>query len=255
MRSAKKSLYLLPNAFTVASIFCGFLAMILAFKGQGNPESIYRASWLIGLSMFLDGMDGRVARLTNTQSAFGLQLDSLADVVAFGVAPAVVIYQWALADMGFVGVFAAFSFIACGAMRLARFNVQCEEDADDASNYFTGIPIPTAAGVLASFILMNIAFGVSPAGMEWPIMGLVMLMAFLMVSTVRYPTFKKTKMTPRARAVILGVVTYLVVVSVVWNFYLAVNLGLMLYIISGLMKSVLSMGRRRVRAARSDINN
>lgn len=246
MATPKKSLYLLPNAFTVASIFCGFLAMIIAFKNQGAPDDIYRASWLIGLSMFLDGMDGRVARWTNTQSEFGVQLDSLADVIAFGVAPAVVVYQWALADMGFMGVFAAFSFIACGAMRLARFNVQTAEDSDSASTYFTGIPIPTAAGVIASFVLMNIAFGQSPAGMAWPIMGLLMLMAFLMVSTVRYPTFKKAKMNARTRMVLLSFVTYLAVVSVVWNFYLAVNLALMLYITGGILRSVAGVvGRRR----------
>jgi CDP-diacylglycerol--serine O-phosphatidyltransferase len=243
-------MYLLPNAFTVGSIVCGFFAIILALRGTNGPVDILRASLLIGLSMILDGMDGRVARLTNTQSAFGVQLDSLADVIAFGVAPAVVIYEWALSGLGIAGVFAASTFIVCGAARLARFNVQAAED-DGASTHFTGIPIPCAAGVLASFMLMNIDAGRSSVGLEWVAALLVLTMSVLMVSTVKYPTFKKAsakraggaKALPWKPLAVVGVIT---LSSVVWSFYLTVYAGLMLYIVAGLAKATVSQVRKRV---------
>ena len=242
-----KTMYLLPNAFTVGSIFCGFLAMILALRGGDGAVDIQRASLLIGLSMILDGMDGRVARMTNTQSAFGVQLDSLADVVAFGVAPAVVIYEWALSGLGFMGVFSAFVFLVCGAVRLARFNVQAAED-DGASTHFTGIPIPCAAGVLASFMLMNIGANRTAAGMEWLTVGLVLMLSVLMVSTVKYPTFKKKSADGASKAsrfMPLAVLAMVGVVSAVWSFYLAVHVGLMLYIVGGLAKATLGLARKR----------
>jgi CDP-diacylglycerol---serine O-phosphatidyltransferase len=243
-KTPHKTMYILPNAFTVGSIVCGFFAIILALRGDNGPVDILRASLLIGLSMILDGMDGRVARLTNTQSAFGVQLDSLADVIAFGVAPAVVIYEWALSGLGIAGFFAASTFIVCGAARLARFNVQAAED-DGASTHFTGIPIPCAAGVLASFMLMNISAGRSSAGLEWLSVLLVLVMSGLMVSTVKYPTFKKASGKKGAPWKPLAVVGLVTAASVLWDFYLAIHVGLMLYIASGLAKSAIGVIRKR----------
>ena len=118
----QKSLFILPNLFTLSSVLCGFYAILICTPDATN-EDFYRASLLLVFAMFFDTIDGRVARLTNTQSAIGLQLDSLADVVSFGVAPAVLVYRWSLEEIGFLGLFFAFVYIACGAIRLARFNV------------------------------------------------------------------------------------------------------------------------------------
>src|SRR3954471_22167882 len=118
----RKLMFVLPNLFTVTSIFCGFYAITLC-AGEASPSQLYQAALAIFFAMFFDGFDGRVARLTKTQSEFGVELDSLADVMSFGVAPGLLMYKWALAPLGFWGLFASFSFAACGAMRLARFNV------------------------------------------------------------------------------------------------------------------------------------
>lgn len=118
----RKLMFVLPNLFTVTSIFCGFYAITLC-SGEAEPVQLYQAALAILFAMFFDGFDGRVARLTKTQSDFGMQLDSLADVMSFGAAPALLVYKWALAPMGFWGLFISFAFMACGAMRLARFNV------------------------------------------------------------------------------------------------------------------------------------
>src|SRR5258708_25141661 len=118
----RKLMFVLPNLFTLSSIFCGFYAITLC-AGEASPSQLYQAALAIFFAMFFDGFDGRVARLTKTQSDFGIELDSLADVISFGAAPALLVYKWALLPLGFVGVFLAFVFVACGALRLARFNL------------------------------------------------------------------------------------------------------------------------------------
>lgn len=252
-KTPKKSLYILPNLFTVASIFCAFLAIIQAFNGQG-VEDMYRAAMLIGISMILDASDGRVARITNTQSEFGVQLDSLADVVAFGVAPAVLIYQWALTDLGFFGVFAAFAFIACGALRLARFNVQAaSEDSPGCSKYFTGLPIPIAAGLPAALVLLQAGRGFyrAPDALVIPIAMMMLLLGFLMVSTVKYKTFKDFSLkNMRNRALLGTVVAMIVVMSVTWTFSLALVSGLLVYIGYGVLHAAASVASRGIRLAR-----
>src|SRR5512137_1942227 len=115
-------MFVLPNLFTVSSIFCGFYAMTLC-TGEASPSQLYQAALAIFFAMFFDGFDGRVARLTKTQSQFGMELDSLADVISFGAAPGLLVYRWALQGMGLAGLVASFAFAACGALRLARFNV------------------------------------------------------------------------------------------------------------------------------------
>jgi CDP-diacylglycerol--serine O-phosphatidyltransferase len=159
--------------------------------------------------MFFDGFDGRVARLTKTQSDFGMQLDSLADVVSFGAAPALLVYKWALAPLGFVGMFISFAFAACGAMRLARFNVLAMRNPHGGGgNFFVGLPIPLAAGVLVSMIITHhVVFGEPPTpGEEGPIAAVVGLLALLMVSTVRYRTFKDLRVSKKSALVFMLVV-------------------------------------------------
>src|SRR5262245_33500237 len=163
----RKLLFVLPNLFTVSSIFCGFYALTLC-TGDASPAQLYQAALAIFFGIFFDGFDGRVARLTKTQSQFGMELDSLADVVTFGAAPALVVYRWALQPLGIVGIFIGFMFAACGALRLARFNVLAlkEEAAKKAApeasgtpkshaagRFFVGLPIPLGAGVVISIII------------------------------------------------------------------------------------------------------
>ena len=204
----RKLMFVLPNLFTVTSIFCGFYALTLC-AGEATPVQLYQAALAILFAMFFDGFDGRVARLTKTQSDFGMQLDSLADVVSFGAAPALLVYKWALAPLGFLGLFISFSFAACGAMRLARFNVLAMRNPHGGGgNFFVGLPIPLAAGVLVSMIITHhVVRGEAPSAVaRGPIAAVVGLLALLMVSTVRYRTFKDLRVSKKSALVFMLVV-------------------------------------------------
>ncbi len=179
----RKGIYLLPNTLTLCGMFCGFYAILASFKGY----YIY-AAWAILIANIFDGLDGWVARLTHSTTRFGIELDSLSDLVAFGVAPAVLIYGWALHPFGRVGWGAAFLFVICGALRLARFNVQM---GSAESKAFTGMPIPGSATVVASLVLFyNQMFG-TPTGRNYLILVLTFMLAILMVSTLRYHGLKE----------------------------------------------------------------
>jgi len=204
----RKLLFVLPNLFTVTSILCGFYAMTLCAGAEVGPTQLYQASLAILFAMFFDGCDGRVARLTRTQSDFGMQLDSLADVVSFGAAPALLLYKWALEPMGFLGLLLAFAFAACGALRLARFNViAMRSPSGGGGNFFVGLPIPLAASVLVSMIIAHHA---ATGGEELadsaraPVAVASTVLSLLMVSTVRYRTFKDLRLSPRS-VLVMGV--------------------------------------------------
>lgn len=180
-------MYIIPSLFTVSNIFCGFYSISSAI--QGNFE---RAGILIGIAMILDTLDGRIARMTNTSSQFGVQLDSLADAITFGVAPAVLCYQWAFFQyenrlIDRAGWIACFLFLICAVSRLARFNVQTTGNPD--KRYFTGMPTPAAAGFVAAYIYH---FPERIVGEIWTIIAvaIMLVLAFLMVSRIRYRTFK-----------------------------------------------------------------
>ncbi len=179
----RRTIYLLPSAFTVGNIFAGFLAIISCLNGQYQIAAV-----AIGVAVILDGLDGRIARLANVTSDFGLQLDSLADVVSFGIAPAVLIYSWGLSDFGKFARFSAFVFLICGVMRLARFNVQVQN-----LKHFAGLPIPAGAGVVAATVHF---FTVPPEGLGFKVLlvGGTYLTAFLMISTIRYPSLKRLEL-------------------------------------------------------------
>lgn len=186
----RRGVFLLPNLFTTGSLFAGFYALIAAIQ-----EDFWWASLAILIAIAFDGLDGAVARLTKSSSAFGLQYDSLSDLAAFGIAPAILIYKWALAPYGRIGWLAAFIFTACAALRLARFNVFAQT-AGPASD-FRGLPAPAAAGVLASWIFMAEHYeirGLIPSSLTYSyayiLATLAYALAFLMVSTVRYTSFK-----------------------------------------------------------------
>ena len=179
-RRLRRGVSLLPGLFTIANMFCGYACVVYAMRGAYEIASIF-----IGISIVVDMLDGRIARLTGTESDFGAQLDSLADVISFGMAPAILAFGWGLAPLGRLGWAAGFLYVTAAAMRLARFNIQHVAD----KRYFVGMPSPPAAGVIASTVF---AFptGLSAALGPWPVVVLVLVPAFLMVSTIRFRSFK-----------------------------------------------------------------
>lgn len=193
-----RMLFVLPNLFTVTSIAFGVYAMILASGASANPEDFKRAAIAIIFGIICDMLDGRVARLTRTQSEFGVQLDSLADLVSFGAAPAILLYHWGLSELGIVGIGAAILYTICGALRLARFNVIANQHKG-VMKFFTGLPIPAAAGFSAAMILMFSTFGVE-SFQPINVLALVVVLSYLMISNIRYRTFKDVKFGPVAMA-------------------------------------------------------
>ncbi|TWI66480.1 CDP-diacylglycerol--serine O-phosphatidyltransferase [Pseudoduganella lurida] len=181
-RPRSRGIYLLPNAFTTGALFCGFYAIVMAMN-----QRFEHAAWAIFIAMLLDGLDGRVARLTNTQSEFGAQYDSLSDMVSFGAAPALVIYEWSLRGLGKLGWIAAFVYCAGAALRLARFNTNITV-VD--KRYFQGMPSPSAAALIAGFVLMMVDLGEEGVMYPWVSWALALFAGLTMVTNVPYYSFK-----------------------------------------------------------------
>lgn len=239
----KKAMFVLPNAFTVSSIFCGFYAMTLVSSGEVTAAVINQAAMLIGFALFFDGADGRVARLTKTQSAFGMELDSLADVVSFGVAPALLAYKYGLYHLGQAGVFVAFAFAACGAIRLARFNVIAQRE-EGVMKYFLGLPIPLAAGVLISLMLANHGHPITAqSATSWAV--LMLVVSYLMVSNVRYRTFKKLASKRSAALLVLFAGTAFATLSRIYAPGLAMAAMFAAYVTVGLVEEIIFFRARR----------
>jgi len=184
----RRGIYILPSLFTTGNVFCGFYAFIAVLN-----EKYYVAAWALVVAIIFDILDGRVARLTKTTSAFGVQYDSLADIISFGMAPAFLAYSWVLKPFGRLGWMAAFLYLLCGTLRLARFNVT---KPDIRGQHFIGLPIPAAAAVIASIV---IAFEDMFATRMNPIfmVAVVYLLAFLMVSNIKYPALKRFEFKKR----------------------------------------------------------
>jgi CDP-diacylglycerol---serine O-phosphatidyltransferase len=181
-RIRRRGIYLLPNLFTTAALFAGFFAIVQAMNLNFDQAAI-----AIFVAMVLDGLDGRVARLTKTQSAFGAEYDSLSDVISFGAAPALVVYEWALRDMGKLGWIAAFVYVAGAALRLARFNTLLEV-AD--KRWFQGIPSPSAAALVAGFVFVMDDYGVDPQNVRWWAFAVTLFAGLTMVSNLKFWSFK-----------------------------------------------------------------
>lgn len=179
-KMTQRGIYLLPNLLTTAALFSGFYAIVAAMKGLFDTAAI-----AIFISMIADGLDGRVARLTNTQTPFGAQYDSLSDMAAFGIAPALVTYSWSLHNLGKLGWLAAFLYAAATALRLARFNVQVVD-----KNYFQGLASTLAAGMMASIVWLGSSYAVEGLIIAIPLAVFIIIIAGLMVSTIRYSSFK-----------------------------------------------------------------
>lgn len=198
------SIYLLPNSFTLAALFCAFFAITQAMHGHYGKAAV-----AVFVAMLLDGMDGRVARWTNSQSAFGEQLDSLADMVSFGVAPALIAYYWQLHEFGRIGYSVAFIYCACAALRLALFNTLIGK-AD--KKWFIGIPSPTAAALVVGLIWVDHSFGRLPA-VDWLCLGVTLFAGLSMVAQVKFWSFKEINVRRKVPffVMILAVVALLVI--------------------------------------------
>jgi CDP-diacylglycerol--serine O-phosphatidyltransferase len=249
----RKTLFILPNLITLSAIFCGFDSIRLSAAAEGEDD-LYRAALLIVFAMFFDVLDGRVARMTKTQSAFGLQIDSLADVISFGVAPGVLVYSWTLKSFGVLGLVASFAFCAAAAVRLARFNVlSMGEDGKPSrpSKYFLGLPTPGAAGILVSIVVANHAVGGAIGRREYAsvILAITVLLALLMVSNVEFRTFKDFRLNLKSGAFVGFAVLSSVVISSQMKpaFVLCWLLGA--YVVLGLCESLWRLpSRMRARA-------
>jgi len=257
----KKTLFILPNLLTAACLLCGMLAVIRCLSPSMTEEDIFKASLLLFYAFLFDLFDGRVARMTRTQSRFGIEFDSLADLVSFGVAPAAIAYRFAFESAGVVGSIVCFVYVSGGAIRLARFNVISHAPRKDPSQpdkYMLGLPIPMAAAFVVALVVATRAmggwpwlteYGLTVRGIGYPMMTAVMpILALLMVSSVRFRSFKDLRISPFTISLLLAVIG---VSGLLWLWfspsYILISL-LLMYVGLGFAETVISWpGRRRER--------
>ena len=242
-RVRRRGIYLLPNLFTTAALFAGFYAIVQAMNANFDQAAV-----AIFVAMVLDGLDGRVARMTRTQSAFGAEFDSLADMVSFGAAPALVIYEWALRDLGKLGWIAAFVYVAGAALRLARFNTLLEV-AD--KRWFQGLPSPSAAALVAGFVWIIDDLGYDPADLRWVAWAVTLFAGLTMVSNLKYYSFKTINLRKSVPFVAIFVIV-LVLALLSYQPAIVLFAAFVAYGLSGYGVSTWMLLReRRVRAAGS----
>lgn len=233
-----RGIYLLPNLFTVGGIFAGFYAIIAAMKGYFEL-----AAQAIFIAMIMDSLDGRVARMTNTESDFGMELDSLADLVSFGVAPALVVYSWSLMNLGKPGWLAAFLYMATVALRLARFNTQA---ASTDKKYFQGLPCPAGAGVIASLVWIGTQYAWIGKPVAAAISVVTILVGLLMVSNIRFNSFKQIDLRGKVSFyAILAIVLLFVAIS--YNPPHVLFIGFSLYALSGPIMTLRGLREKRLK--------
>jgi len=270
-RRPRKAAYALPTLFTAGNVFLGFYALLAVFQGavlmaQDPAASALQfkfAAMAIGAAVFFDGLDGRIARMTNTTSDFGREMDSLADVVTFGIAPAVMVFTWGVYFIPLppgpvgdhlrnAGYFLSFIYLLCGAARLARFNIQhnpvLKNPGRPDRKYFAGLPIPAAAGMVASIVYACDGAPLDNWMLSIAWLALTGLLGFLMVSTWRYPSFKDLQLTrPRSPLTIILVATF---IYAIWKFSQPVLLGMCIaYVGSGIVIRAGGIIRRRFKHA------
>ena len=241
-----RGIYLLPSILTTFGMFAGFYSIIASINGDFTLAAIS-----IMIAMLWDALDGRVARLTNTQSDFGAEYDSLADLVSFGVAPALLVYEWSLSDLGRIGWLAAFIFLACAALRLARFNTQV---GISDKRYFQGLPSPAAAGVIASMIWLKFwkfeYFDFGIVSLSYYVgVGITIVCALLMVSNVRYYSFKELDSKKASFRFLLAIVLSLIVLLSKPNIFLFT--GFFLYMLSGPFITITGLNKKRIQKKQS----
>jgi len=251
-RHVRKGIYIIPNSITLCGMTLGFYSILSALKGFSTPGAAAAgyfayAAWAILFANIADALDGWVARLTNSTSKFGVQLDSLSDMLTFGAAPAILVFSWSLHELGRGGWAVSLFFVLCAALRLARFNVQVD-NAECRS--FTGLPTPSAATILSSGILVCIEDQIQFHGLDYIFLGLVLLLGLLMVSTVRYHSLKEV-MTMKGKKpfwalVVVAIIVFLILVNPPRTIFIASSL----YLISGLLEAVYRGRRRRTPPAK-----
>lgn len=235
-KQQRRGIYLLPNLFTTGCLFAGFYAIVAAMSDRFEAAAV-----AIFIAMIMDGLDGRVARLTNTQSDFGAEYDSLADMVAFGLAPSLVVFEWALFSLGKLGWLAAFIFTAGAALRLARFNTQV---GTAGKRYFQGLASPAAAAVVAGMVWVGNDYGYLGQDWRYPALVLTLASGLLMVSNIRYRSFKDLDLKGKIPFVtMLVVVLVFVFISIdPPQVLFAIFLG---YALSGPVVTLITLRRRR----------
>lgn len=241
----RRGIYLLPNLFTTAALFSGFYAVLAAVNGQFEPAAI-----AIFVAMILDGLDGRVARMTNTQTAFGAEYDSLSDMVAFGLAPAIVMYVWALKGLGNFGWLAAFIYTAAAALRLARFNTQVGI-AD--KRYFQGLPSPAAAAIIAAAVWGGVEYGIQREDVASFVGIMTAVVGLLMVSNFRYHSFKELDFRGKVPFFVL-VVIMLVFAIVLWEPPFIMFVVFACYAVSGPVLTLISLRQHRKERKKGSIS-
>lgn len=197
-----KGIYLLPNLLTTSALFAAFYSIVAAMKGLFDVAAI-----AIFVAMLADGLDGRVARLTNTQTAFGAQYDSLSDMASFGIAPALIIYSWSLIYLGKMGWLIAFIYAAAVALRLARFNTQ---PIDYDKRYFQGLPCPPAAAVVASMVWLGGSYAITGMYIALPAAAIILLIAAFMVSRIRYASFKEFDFKQQVSFFVIALLVFII---------------------------------------------
>ncbi len=251
----RKTLFLLPNIITLSSVFCGFYSIRICATAT-RDDDYYGASLLLVFALFFDMLDGRVARLTKTQSAFGLQIDSLADAISFGVAPAILVFKWSLWQRPTAGLIGSFLFAAAGVVRLARFNVLSMGEKGAPSKpgkYIVGLPVPGAAGILISLVLANHAMG-DELGLPgpkyvWSLIVLTVFLSALMVSTIKFRSFKDLRLNLRTFLLVAFAVGSSAIVSLQTRPAFVLVWLLTCYVLIALIESVFSLSRRARRLA------
>ena len=238
----RRGIYLLPNLFTTACLFAGFYAIVAAMSDRFEAAAV-----AIFIAMVMDGLDGRVARLTNTQSDFGAEYDSLADMVSFGLAPSLVVFEWALFSLGKLGWLAAFIYTACAALRLARFNTQVETAE---KRYFQGLASPAGAAVVAGMVWVGTDYG--QIGSDWriPAIVLTLLSGILMVSNIRYRSFKDLDLKGKIPFVTM-IIVVLIFVLVSIDPPQVLFAGFLIYALSGPVVTLVTLRRRRAERHRT----
>jgi len=242
----KKGIYILPNLFTSCSLFGGFYAIIAAIQGRYEAAAI-----AILISSIFDGLDGKIARFTNTTSQFGTEYDSLSDLVAFGVAPGLLAFEWSLQSFGRFGWLAVFLYVICGALRLARFNIQKN---NLESHHFKGLPIPAAAIFIATLVLFIHSLGVPNENKHIIIIITIYLLSFLMVSTIDYLSFKELELFKKKPFNVL-VATILLFTVVAYKPALMLFLFSTMYVISGPSITLYHFTRRSTNKAHSKVDS
>ncbi|TMH65473.1 MAG: CDP-diacylglycerol--serine O-phosphatidyltransferase [Betaproteobacteria bacterium] len=235
-RVRRRGIFLLPNLFTTAALFAGFYAIVQAMNVNFDYAAI-----AIFVAMVLDGLDGRVARMTHTQSAFGAEYDSLSDMVCFGAAPALVMYEWVLRDLGKLGWIAAFVYVAGAALRLARFNTLLEV-AD--KRWFTGLPSPSAAALVAGFVWIIDDLGYDPEPFRWWAWFATIFAGLTMVSNLKYWSFKTFNLK-RSVPFVVVLLVVVVLALVLWQPPIVLFAGFVAYAISGYAVSAWSALKKR----------